>query len=88
MATGLTLAEALRVMAHITASPENYEAFQADMTPVIESLGINSQEALNDCQKFMGGALAPLELLRANHDAMVGRLLTAHLAQIIHNPAS
>ncbi|MCK7593198.1 hypothetical protein [Pseudomarimonas salicorniae] len=88
MAKGLTLAEALRVMSHITASQENYDAFAANMTPVLDSLGIQSQEALNDCQKIMGGTLAPLDTLRQNHDAMVGRLLTAHLAQIIHNPTS
>lgn len=85
MAKGLTLAEAGKVMDYITASEAQRQEFEKSPKDVLNKLGIDGEAALNDCARFYQGRMSSLDALRASRDAMLGRLLTAHLSQNVHH---
>lgn len=86
MANGLTLQEALRVTAALSAGdgPGSYhERFSQDPAKALAELGIDASASLGSCATVK--TLASAQQIRQMHDMMVGRLLTAHAAHVIHD---
>ena len=82
MAKGLSLQEALRLTARLGSDAAFRERFASDTPAALAELQIDPA-ALGSCTQFQ--SMPSEEHIRDAHDALVGRLLTAHLAHEIHN---
>ena len=83
--TGLSLQQAIQILDKISASDADHQRFHADTEGFLQDLGIDPHAALSDCATISDAPLPPPDQLKAARDAMIGRLLTAHLGQTIHN---
>lgn len=82
---GLSINEAMRVMAHLSGCEDSRKAFEANPGAVLRELGIDPAVAMGGCDVDSPLALPSLDTLRANHDFLTGRFLTAHASETIHH---
>lgn len=82
---GLSVGEAMRVMAHITSCDENRKAFEANPGKALQSLGIDPTEVMGGCDVDSPIKLPSADTLRAKSDLLTGKFLTAHASQTIHH---
>jgi hypothetical protein len=93
MARGLTVEQAVAIVNEIVASEGNYKHFTSAPKPFLASieskLDFDLEDALNACAQLQPGHEFPsLGEMKAARDAMVGRLLTAHMTQTIFHPTA
>ncbi len=93
MARGLTVEQAVAIMDRLVASESDYTRFKADPKTFLASiqgdLNFDLEAALNACAQLQPGHAFPsIDAMKSARDAMVGRLLTAHLSQNIFHPTT
>jgi len=87
MATGLSMQQAVQIMDKLTSDQTEVTSFEADPAGYLKAMGIDVDATLNGCSDLKSRPMPSIDDLRAARDAMVGRLLTAHLSQNIHHLA-